>query len=452
MNHNTSHFSPINLASPATFTDSLPDSTDVVVVGGGIIGVATALHLAERGQNVVVLEKGRVAGEQSSRNWGWIRQTGRDEGELPIMMESLAYWRGLASETGENSLAFSEQGVLYLASSEEKLHKFDAFSRLAKSHGLVSTVLTSEEVAKKLPAGSERWVGGLYTASDGRAEPWIAVPALARAAQRAGVQVIEECAVSEIESTAGRITGVVSEKGKISCSRVLLAGGAWTSLLARRSGVSLPQLSVKSTVMRVENLPDSCDTNAADERIAFCRRSDGGHSVALSDHHDFYIGPDAFRHFARYRQAMKTSKHETRYQLKSPPGYPDAWGTSRRWKPEDVSPFEANRILNPAPDPALATEMLKRLQRRFPASPDITITHLWAGMIDTMPDFVPVLDESTMPGLFIATGFSGHGFGIGPGAGRVMADLMCGKTVGHDLSRFRFGRFTDGSDLILGPH
>lgn len=452
MSKNTTHFSPISLAVPATFNDSLPEATDVVVVGGGIIGIATALNLAERGQQVVVLEKGRVAGEQSSRNWGWIRQTGRDAGELPIMMESLIHWKGLAARTGENSLAFSEQGVLYLASTEQTLQKFEAFTQLAKSHGLTSALLTSDEVAQKLPVGSQRWVGGLYTANDGRAEPWIAVPALARAAQRAGVTIIENCAVTEVDKTAGRVTGVVCEKGAVRCSQVLLAGGAWTALLARRSGVSLPQLSVKSTVMRVENLPDYCETNAADERIAFCRRADGGHSVALSDYHVFYLGPDAFRHFGQYRQAMKSSKHDTHYRLASPQGFPDAWGTARSWKPDGSSPFTANRILDPVPDPALATEMLKRLEARFSECSEIKMTHLWAGMIDTLPDFVPVLDESTVPGLFIATGFSGHGFGIGPGAGRVMADLMCANDVGHDITRFRFSRFSDGSTLVLGPH
>ncbi|MBX2824170.1 MAG: FAD-binding oxidoreductase [Gammaproteobacteria bacterium] len=452
MKHNTSHFSPINLSSPVTFNDSLPESTDVVIVGGGIIGIATALQLASRGQQVVVLEKGRVAGEQSSRNWGWIRQTGRDAGELPLMMESLEHWKALASATGENTLAFSEQGVLYLASTQKSLDKFEAFSQLAKSHGLVSTVLTSDEVSKKLPVGSQRWLGGLHTVSDGRAEPWFAVPALARAAQREGVKIIENCAASAVDTTAGTVSGVQCEKGTINCSQVLLAGGAWTSLLARRSGISLPQLSVKSTVMRVENLPACCDTNAADERIAFCRRADGAHTVALSDYHEFYIGPDAFRHLGRYRQAIKTAKRETRYRLTSPAGYPDAWGTARRWTTADESPFVKNRMLDPTPAPTVATEMLRRLQVRFPDCRDLTITHLWAGMIDTMPDFVPVLDESTVPGLYLATGFSGHGFGIGPGAGRVMADLMCRNEIGHDLSRFRFSRFTDGSELVLGPH
>ena len=87
--------------SPVTFRDELPESADVVVVGGGVIGVSTAWFLAQRGVDVLVLEKGRVAGEQSSRNWGWIRKQGRDADELPIMMESQEIWAGLANEIGE---------------------------------------------------------------------------------------------------------------------------------------------------------------------------------------------------------------------------------------------------------------------------------------------------------------------------------------------------------------
>ena len=107
---------PISDASPVKYGGPLPAACDVVVIGGGIIGVMTAWHLAERGLQVTLCEKGRIAGEQSGRNWGWIRQQGRDLAELPIMMESLAIWKALAKECGRG-LGFRQEGVLYLARS-----------------------------------------------------------------------------------------------------------------------------------------------------------------------------------------------------------------------------------------------------------------------------------------------------------------------------------------------
>lgn len=101
---------PISLSTPVRFPGPPPAACDVVVLGGGVIGVMTAWHLAERGLKVVLCEKGRIAGEQSSRNWGWIRQQGRDLGELPIMVESLRIWKALAQEFGER-LGFRQSAI-----------------------------------------------------------------------------------------------------------------------------------------------------------------------------------------------------------------------------------------------------------------------------------------------------------------------------------------------------
>jgi glycine/D-amino acid oxidase-like deaminating enzyme len=91
-------------------------------------------------------------------------------------------------------------------------------------------------------------------------------------------------------------------------------------------------------------------------------------------------------------------------------------------------------------------------QAAFPALGTVALKSVWGGMIDTMPDVVPVIDRvAAVPGLVVATGLSGHGFGIGPGVGRVVADLVAGNAVGHDLSRFRLSRFSDGSKIVPGP-
>ena len=116
--------SPINLQSPVRYGGSLPAEADVVVIGGGIIGMATAYELAQQGVDVVVCEKGRVGCEQSSRNWGWVRQTGRDAAELPIMMESIGLWQRLTAKSRQNALLFNQQGVTYLAQDQQAMQRY----------------------------------------------------------------------------------------------------------------------------------------------------------------------------------------------------------------------------------------------------------------------------------------------------------------------------------------
>ncbi len=117
-----------------------------------------------------------------------------------------------------------------------------------------------------------------------------------------------------------------------------------------------------------------------------------------------------------------------------------------------MTPFEQMRVLNPSPHPGKLRELAQGLAALFPALGEVTLCRAWAGMIDATPDVVPIVDEvPDLPGMVLATGMSGHGFGIGPGFGRIVADLVQGRAPGHDISRFRFGRFSDGSPLDLGP-
>lgn len=441
----------ITSLTPATFLDPLPDRVDVLVVGGGVVGISTAYFLATRGCSVAVCEKGRIAGEQSSRNWGWVRQQGRDPDELPLMMESLQLWRGMASRIGED-VGFRQEGVLYLAESERELAELAEWLTVSRSHGLDTHLLGVPKLATLLESRPGQWTGALYTPSDGRAEPWVAVPRLARAAQRLGVHLAENCAVRALDLAAGRVAGAVTESGRIRADAVVLAGGAWSSLFLRRHKITLPQLSVRSTVARTAAGRQVFAGNAADEKLAFRRREDGGYTVALCDYHEHFLGPDSVRYLRPFIPSLRASWAHTTLRMAAPTGYPDAWLTSRRWSQEDASPFEATRVLDPPPCKRAVTRIKRRLQERLPALQGVPITDAWAGMVDATPDMVPVLDRTPSPeGLWIATGFSGHGFGIGPGAGRVMADLVLGRPPGHDLRRFRFSRFSDGSKLRLGP-
>jgi len=442
---------PFSAALPVAHPGPPPKACDVVVIGGGIIGVMTAWYLARRGLRVVLCEKGRIAAEQSSRNWGWIRGQGRDPAELPIMIESARIWQGLEAECGED-LGYRRAGVLYLANSAADIARFEAWLPHAEAHGLDTRMASKAELARMMPDATGLWKGGLLTESDARAEPFVAVPALARGAARAGVKIIEHCAVRALDLKGGMVAGVITEQGPVACDQVVLAGGAWSALFLRRHGVSLPQLSVLATVAATAALPLVFDGAAADSRLAFRRRQDGGYTIAPGSVHQLHLGPDAFRHLPKYLRQFRADPLSTRLLPFAPRGYPDAWRTPRMWEPDRRSPFEAMRILNPAPSHSALAWIVERFAEVFPTLGRPGLRMAWAGMIDTLPDVVPVIDRvPLLPGLVLATGMSGHGFGIGPGVGRVVADLVAGRSVGHDLHRFRLARFSDGSPIELGP-
>ncbi len=432
------------------FDSKLPARADVVVIGAGVIGVCTAYQLALSGLKVVLCEKGLVAGEQSSRNWGWIRQLGRDADELPIMMESIRLWEQMRQEIGED-VGFRQHGIIYLASTQKKLAARESWMRIAKAHDLDTRMITGAGVEKQINGASKQWCGGIYTPNDGRAEPWIAVPAIARAAQRHGVVIKEHCAVRHIDTQNGSINRVVTEHGPVQCDAAVLATGAWSSLFASNLGLYLPQLTVRSTVVATTPVPDFYTGNAADEEIAFRRREDGGYTLALSDLTEHFIGRDSLRYLKSFMPAFVDDWRSFTFGL-PPAGFPDGWRTTRRWTADDTTPFERNRILNPQPRKSAVSLLIKRFEQRFGHLPGLAAAHSWAGMIDTMPDVVPVIDHAPgYNGLLIATGFSGHGFGIGPAAGKLVSDLVQGRPVAYNLHRFRYSRFTDGSGIDLGP-
>ena len=442
----------ITLDSPVTYSGPAPAQADVVVIGGGVIGVCTALFAARSGHRVVLLEKGRVAAEQSSRNWGWIRQQGRDPDELPIMIEAHRLWLELSEQTNVD-IGLRQTGTTYFAQTEAHMQGYADWLPAAYANGLDSKILSAREVATQFPSMQTTGIkGALITPSDLRAEPWVAVPALAAIAAREGVQIVENCAVRMLDIAAGRVTGVITEAGRIAAPEVVLAGGAWSSLFLRNHGISIPQLSVRENVAATEPLPDIHSGAAASRKVAFRRRSDGGYTLAPPGAPELFVGPDAIRAFPKYLAQLRAEPFGQRLRPFAPKGFPDAWGTARRWKAEEKTPFEAMRILDPAPNKGKIKKLLHDFEQMFPDLPPVRLKAVWAGMIDTMPDLVPVVDRvSSLPGLTVGTGMSGHGFGIGPAMGRVLAALVMGNAPGHDLNRFRADRFSDGSPIHPGP-
>lgn len=447
--HPKSH---VTINTAIQFQDELPEKVDVAIIGGGVIGVFTALYLTRMSKSVIVLEKGRIAGEQSSRNWGWIRKHGRDAAELPIMIEADRLWHEANDQTN-GQCGVKKAAVNFLSTTDKKQDQYEAWITLAAEHGVKSHMLTRKQIADIFTGQSDaRWQMGTTTPDDARGEPWVAVPNVAKLAQQEGVKIVENCAVRMLDIHAGQIKGVITEFGSVNCEQVVLAGGAWSSLFARNHGIDLPQLAVSSSVVQTAPMAEFTSQNSHDEQLAIRRRADGGYSLAVCDGHVAFVGPDACRHMGPYMPALMQGWRDVDLRLKAPKDFPDAWGQARSWTPDQTSPFERNRVLEPLPNPKYIKNIITRFAERFPNIGAPKVQTAWAGMVDTMPDFVPVVDRAPeLSGLIIATGMSGHGFGIGPGFAKIIANIATDKPQTHDISRFRMSRFTDGSKLNLGP-
>ena len=427
---------PVDLVHSDT---DLPERVSVVVIGGGIVGVTTALFLAEKGYSVALCEKGRIGGEQSSRNWGWCRTMGRDFGEIPLAMESLRLWRGMNERTGRET-GFRQAGILYLCENEREVAAQEAWLDEAKHYQVESRLLRGAALDAVMPGASARFAAGLHTPSDGRAEPAHAAPAMAEAARDHGAKIFTHCAVRGIDLHNDRLVGVITEKGRIRCDAAVLAGGAWSRLFAGNAGLDLPQLKVLGSVFRTQPLPGGPEITAAGSVFAIRKRLDGGYSIARRNANTAELTPDHVRLLSDFFPRLLASRHEIRLRLGS-----RTWEelrTARRWQLDQTTPFEAVRVLDPKPKQAILAEARDVLARAFPVFQNLQVAESWAGLMDVTPDAVPVIDRvKRIPGFFIATGFSGHGFGIGPGAGRLMADLVAGDTPVVDPTPFRLDRF-----------
>ncbi len=420
----------------------LPEEADAVVIGGGIIGVSTAWTLARRGLSVVLCEKGRIGGEQSSRNWGFCRQQGRDPREIPLIIESLRIWRGLEKDI-EAPIGFKQAGCLYLAETDEEAKGYEDWLDHAKPFQLDSRLVSGDELEKLMPGSTVPYKAALYTASDGRAEPSKAAPAIAQAARRAGAKILTGCAVRGIETSGGRVSAAVTEKGVIKTDTVVLAGGAWSRLFCGNNGLSLPQLKVLSSVMRTGPMPLVTENAVWAPGYAYRRRDDGGYTIAHGLSIVVDVVPDSFKLAHRFTAAMW--KEQKSLHLRIGKQFWRELTTAKSWALDETTPFEKTRVLDPDPARKILDKAISGLRRALPAFESAQITERWAGYIDVTPDEVPVISEvDELPGLIMATGFSGHGFGIGPGAGRLAADLASGTNTIVDATPFRFSRFKGG--------
>ncbi|MFY1708037.1 NAD(P)/FAD-dependent oxidoreductase [Tritonibacter scottomollicae] len=417
----------------------LPNAVDVVVIGGGIVGASTALELAERGHSVLLCEKGQIAGEQSSRNWGWVRMSQRDPREMELMTHSQRIWEGLDERTG-HATGYTKCGIMFTAGSRKREAELLAWAEHLKDIGGEGHMLRGAALEALTPGYGQRLRAGFHTPQDGCAEPQMATHAIASAARDKGAVVVTGCAVRTLDVEAGRIRGVVTEKGRVTATAVVVAGGAWSRLFLRNEGIFLPQLKVLNSVMRlspVEGVPETALWAAG---FGLRKRADGGYTVASGGENTFDIVPDTFRIGHRFIPAFLQDVTALRFRLSN------RWSTEARearpWTGQDRTAFEETRVLDPQPSQKALRRGLAAVRDAFPALEKADVTQSWGGLIDVTPDEIPVISEvQARPGLFVSTGYSGHGFGLGPGAGRLTADLVTGDTPIVDPRPFRLSRY-----------
>ena len=426
------------------YTANLPEKSSVVIIGGGIVGLSTAYFLSKQGIDVCLCEKGYISGEQSSRNWGWVRVQGRDEREIPMMLKSLDIWRNLSNELGED-VGYREQGCLYTAYTNKEIDAFDSWIKLAEIYNIDTKLIGKNQLFDEAGVGARNWLGGIITNTDGRAEPQLATLAIARGAIKHGAIIKTKCAVRGIEQSAGKVSAVVTEDGVVKTSVVLCAAGAWSSLFCQSIGVNLPQLKVRSTVARTNAIDTPIKGNIFDKNIGIRKRIDGGYTIAHGSVLDHSITPNTFRYAPKYLRALWKEFNVLRLSIGK--DFFDELKIAKKWKMDETTPFENCRVLNPRPNKSIISEINNNLGKTFPELKNAEIIESWAGMVETTPDVVPIICElEQIPGFFVGTGFSGHGFGIGPGAGQIISSLI--QNTNHiNIDAFKLQRFFDGTAI-----
>ncbi|WP_144098273.1 NAD(P)/FAD-dependent oxidoreductase [Croceicoccus sediminis] len=427
--------------------EHLPESVDVVIVGGGIVGVSAAYFLARGGHSVALIEKGHVACEQSSRNWGWCRQQNRDYREMAISSVAMRLWDEFSAEL-DDDVGFRRCGLYYATDNEAQLAAWAEWTPFGLENGVETRILSAEEIRQYIPEGPRKWIGGVSSPNDGKAEPALAAPAIALGARKHGATIHQNCAARSLDITNGRITGVHTEKGLIKANAVLCAAGAWASRFLRPHGISFPQAGVRQTAIRTKPTEDVGSCLYAPD-FAMTRRLDGSYTMAISGKATIDLTPQGMRYSREFLpQFMKRLKN---VRLAVGPSFVTGPESLLSLLRNDETVFERTRVLDPAPQQWLVRKIMANVRATFPQLADVEMEGAWGALVDCSPDAVPVISKvDQVEGLVLAAGCSGHGFGMGPGIGMLASQLLVDDEPCVDPTPFRLSRLVDGSPLEIG--
>lgn len=425
--------------TPVKTHPTFPQNTTVVVIGGGMVGLSTALTLAQRGIPVVLLEKGRIVGEQSSRNLGWVRKTSRLAEDIPLSLAAERLWDTMQERTGHD-VGFRRKGIMFIARTEAQMAVHARWIKSVEHLNLDSRLISAPEIARLVPGGRGEWVGGVYTPSDARAEPTLAGSAVAQAAMAKGTIIVENCAVRSLSTEAGRVRGVVTERGEIRCEHVVVATGLWSRRFLGNAGIAIPTLPVVASVLKTKPMAGPTDIAVGAPDFSFRQHMDGGYIIMQRGAMDAPLTLDHLLIGMQFLPQLKASRGYLRVGLGM--YFLRDLMLSRKWASSDTTPFEKIRAMNPKVNKSLNAQAMQNLGAAWPVFESAEIENMWAGMIDVTPDSNPIISNVTdKPGLTIATGFSGHGFGTSPAAGQLAAELALGEQPIVDPTPYRLNRF-----------
>jgi sarcosine oxidase, subunit beta len=366
---------------------------DVVIVGGGIIGNATAYYLAKKGCSVIVLEKSKHIGDGgSSRNGGGVRQSGRDKRELPLAMYGVKnLWPYLTEELGTD-VEYYQKGNLRLGKTDAHINVLQGLTKNATSLGLDVRMIGKAEAKEICPYLSDEVIGASWCPTDGHANPMLATLAYYRKARQLGVLFITEETVTEIRKIKGRARYVFTQNNCYEAETIIVAAGYDSRKITETVGIDIPisraLLEVLVTEARAPMFYQMLGTAAADFY---------GHQ---STHGSFVFGGSS--------------------------GF------------EDVNKDPGSPVTNSQ----TASCICRGIMKYFPCLSETKIVRTWAGWIDVCQDHVPIISKvEEVPGLIVASGFSGHGFGIAPTVGLLLSQLALDEQPVLDLQEFRYNRF-----------
>lgn len=363
---------------------------DVVVVGGGVIGCASAYEIGKAGMSVAIVEAGQVASVASGASAGGVRQQGRDPRELEIAMRAIRRWPHLADELGAD-LHYRQDGHLTLVEREADLPALEQRVRDEQARGLDIRVVYGDDLREIIPGVSPNMIAGAWCPSDGHANPILVTKAFCRAARRQGASLFERTAVTGIRLDHDRVVGVETSAGYLPCRWLLVAAGAWSADLTRMVGVELPIETRALQMMVTDPMPPRLKpvVGCVGRRLSLKQLPSG--AFLLGGGWPGTVSPD--RRFGRNRAASMAGSADHGSAV-----YP---------------PLEQARVLR-----------------------------AWTGLEAIAADEVPILGHVPgIAGLVVACGFSGHGFALSPAIGELMAELIATGQTSIPLDPLNLKRF-----------